>query len=234
MTTEYNPLTLYNFQPSGNCYKVRLTLHELGIPFKLREMRPQLEENKEDWYLKKNPIGQVPTLELEDGACLTESTAILFYLAEGTPLLPPRPMSRIRILEWMCFEQTRINSVISRARFRRILPAWIPARPEEFMGWWKEGTRSLKVVEDHLRTRSYLVDEQFTIADICVFAYVHVAEEGGYDLHGLPAIRRWIKRIQNRPRHIAITDNRGLEYESPREETRANAARARPAAAKEA
>jgi glutathione S-transferase len=143
--------------------------------------------------------GQVPLLELEDGTCLCESTAILFHLAEGTPLLPTDPLARTRVLQWMCFEQTQVDGVISRARFRRRYPDLIPTRPEEFEVWWRDGARALRVLEDHLARRTFLVDERFTIADIALYAYVHVAEEGGFELAGCPALRRWIGRIEARP-----------------------------------
>jgi glutathione S-transferase len=108
-------LTLYDFLDSGNGYKVRLTLRELGVTFSHRLVDILQGETRQPWFLEKNPAGQIPVLELEDGTCLTESTAILFYLAEGTPLLPEDRLARTRVLQWMCFEQTNVDGVISRA-----------------------------------------------------------------------------------------------------------------------
>jgi len=197
-------LTLYDFPPSGNGYKVRLTLRELDLPFQYREMDILKGETRLPWFLKKNPVGQIPVLELEDGTCLSESTAILFYLAEGTALLPSDRLSRTRILQWMCFEQTHVDGVISRARFRRMFPDAIPTRPEEFDAWWSDGAHALRVLEAQLADHPYLVADQFTIADITLYAYVHRAEEGGFDLSGYGAMRDWFRRIEARPAHVPI------------------------------
>ena len=115
-------------------------------------------ETRKGWFLEKNPAGQIPVLELADGTCISESTAILWYLADGTHLLPTEPLMRIRVLQWMCFEQTNVDGVIiSRARFRRRFPDVIRTRPEEFEAWHGEWTRTLGVLDDHLRTRSFVV-----------------------------------------------------------------------------
>jgi glutathione S-transferase len=108
-------ITLYDFLVSGNGYKVRLTLRELGIPFVYRQVDILGGETREPWFVSKNPAGQIPLLELEDGTSLSESTAILFHLAEGTALLPNELLARTRVLQWMCFEQTNVDGVISRA-----------------------------------------------------------------------------------------------------------------------
>jgi glutathione S-transferase len=198
--------TLYDFLPSGNGYKVRLTLRELDRPFTYREVDILKGESHEPWFLAKSPVGQVPVLELDDGTCLSESTAILFYVAEGTPLLPSDRLSRTRVLQWMCFEQTHVDGVISRARFRRVFPNVVPTRPEEFEQWWAEGAEALRVLNSHLASREYLVGERFSIADIALYAYVHRAEDGGFDLSPHSALRRWLTRIQSRPAHIALDE----------------------------
>jgi glutathione S-transferase len=198
--------TLYDFLPSGNGYKVRLTLRELGRPFSYREVDILRGESRTPWFLAKSPVGQIPLLELDDGTCLCESTAILFYLAEGTPLLPRDRLSRTRVLQWMCFEQTHVDGVISRARFRRLYPDVIPTRPEEFEQWWKEGADVLRVLEAHLATQDYLVDQRFSIADIALYAYVHCAADGGFDLNPHCALRKWFARIESRPAYIPIDE----------------------------
>jgi glutathione S-transferase len=136
-------LTLYDFLFSGNGYKVRLTLRELGLPFRYVEVDILAGESRKPWFLAKSPVGQIPVLELPDGTRISESTAITFFLAEETHLLPADRLSRARVLQWMAFEQTHVDGVISRARFRRQFPDAVPTRPEEFEIWWREGTHCL-------------------------------------------------------------------------------------------
>jgi glutathione S-transferase len=197
-------VTLYDFLPSGNGYRVRLALRELGLPFVYREVNILRGETREPWFLAKNPAGQIPVLELEDGTCLAESTAILFHLAEGTPLLPSDKLSRTRVLSWLCFEQTNVDGVISRARFRRLFPDVIRTRAEEFEAWWRHGNRALHVLDEHLKDRAYLVDERLTIADLALYSYVHKAHEGGFDLAPFRALPAWFARIEARPAHFPI------------------------------
>jgi glutathione S-transferase len=196
--------TLYDFLPSGNGYKVRLTLHELALPFQYREINILKGESRLPWFLAKNPVGQIPVLELDDGTCLSESSAILFFLAEGTDLLPSDRIARTRVLQWLCFEQTHVDGVISRARFRRRFPEVVPTRPEEFDAWWRDGSHALCVLDSRLHAHPYLVDDRFTIADIALYSYVHRAEEGGFDLSGYDALRGWFRRIEARPAYVPI------------------------------
>jgi glutathione S-transferase len=154
--------------------------------------------------LAKNPVGQVPVLELDEGTCLRESTAILFYLAEGTPLLPTDRLARTRILQWACFEQTHVDGVISRARFRKMFPDVIPTRPEEFVAWWSQGKDALRVLDQRLASHPYLVNDQFTIADIILYAYVHRAREGEFDMAPYRNLPAWFERIESRPAYIPI------------------------------
>lgn len=197
-------LRLYDYLFSGNGYRVRLALHELGVPFEHRLVDILRGETREPWYLAKNPAGQIPVLELDDGTCLSESTAILWFLAEGTHLLPAEKLLRTRVLQWMCFEQTNVDGVISRARFRRTFPSAVPTRPEELDAWHREGTRTLSVLDAHLRTRSFMVGDTLSIADLALYSYTHCAEEGGFELSSLASLRRWFDRIEARPRHVAI------------------------------
>src|SRR4051812_44199657 len=194
--------TLYDFLGSGNGYKVRLTLRELGRPFVYKEVDILRGESRLPWFLEKSPVGQVPLLELEDGTCLSESTAILFHIAEGSTLLPSAQLSRTRVLQWMCFEQTHVDGVISRARFRRLFPDAIPTRPEEFEAWWVQGRQALQVLDSQLQNRQYLVEDRFSIADIALYAYVHCADEGGFDMAPFNALEAWCRRIEARPAHL--------------------------------
>jgi glutathione S-transferase len=195
---------LYDFLPSGNGYKVRLALRWLGIGFEYREIDILKGESRTPPFLAKNPFGQIPVLELDDGACLRESSAILMYLAEGTPLLPADKLLRTRVLEWMAFEQTHVDGVISRARFRRLYPHVIPTRDHEFEAWYTEGREALAVLDAHLADRTFLVDERFTIADIALFAYTHCADQGGFDLSPHEPLRAWFGRVRQQPGYLPI------------------------------
>lgn len=197
-------MRLYDFLPSGNGYKVRLTLRWLGIPFEYREVDILKGESRTAAFLAKNPFGQIPVLELDDGTCLRESTAILLYLADGTPLLPADKLLRSRVLEWMCFEQTHVDGVISRARFRRCYPDAIPTREEEFGAWHAEGDAALATLDEHLRERTFLVDDRFTIADVALYAYAHCAGEGGFDLVRYSSLRAWFARVRAERGHVPI------------------------------
>jgi len=197
-------LTLYDFLFSGNGYRVRLALRELDIPFVYRQVDLLAGETRKPWFLEKNPAGQIPVLELDGGTCLQESSAILGFLAEGTQLLPTEKLQRTRVLQWLCFEQTNIDGVISRARFRRKFPDVVATRPEEFDVWLREGNRALRVLDEHLRSRAFMVGESLSIADLALYSYVHRAEDGGFDLGPFSALHSWFGRIEARPRHIAI------------------------------
>jgi glutathione S-transferase len=195
---------LYDYLFSGNCYKVRLLLSQLGVEFETRPIDIIAGDNKQRSYLHKNPLGQVPTLELPDGTCLHESSAILMHLAEGTRFLPPPGLARTRVLEWLCFEQSNVAPVIGRARFRRTFPDAVATRPEEFEAWHRHGNRALAIVEDRLHDYTNLVGDHYSIADIALFAYTHCAEQGGFSLEPYAAIRSWIERIEEMPGYLAI------------------------------
>lgn len=197
-------LTLYGYLFSGHDYRVRLALRELGLPFRYEEIQLLKGETKRPDFLQKNPVGQVPVLELEDGTRLVESSAILFYLAEGTPLLPSDKLLRTRALQWMCFEQSNIGPVIGRARFRRTYPQVVPTRPEEFDAWLAHGMRALGVLDAQLAERPFIVGEALTIADLALYSYTHVAAAGGFDLAPFEHLARWFARIEARPAHVPI------------------------------
>jgi glutathione S-transferase len=200
------PMRLYDFLPSGNGYKVRLALRWLGIPFEYVETDILKGESRTPAFLAKNPFGQIPVLELDDGTCLRESSAILVYLTEGTPLFPDDKLLRARVLEWMAFEQTHVDGVISRARFRRMFPDAIPTREHEFAAWEAEGREALRVLDAHLAQRKFLVDERFTIADITLYAYVHCAGEGGFDLAPFSSLRAWFERVRAQRGYLPIEE----------------------------
>jgi len=197
-------LKLYDYLASGNAYKVRLLLHQLGIPFERIEMDIMQGETRTPAFLARNPNGRIPVLELEDGTCLAESNAILWYLSEWTRFLPEDRLARAQVLQWMFFEQYSHEPYVAVLRF------WTHA------GWLEEkkllvpekrerGVAALQVMETHLRGHDFFVAGRYTIADIALYAYTHVAGEGGFDLAGLPAVRAWLGRVRGQPGHVPIT-----------------------------
>ena len=193
-------MTLYDFLPSGNGYKVRLLLSQLGIRFGLVEKDILKGETRTSEFLAINPNGRIPVLELEDGRRLAESDAILFYLAEGTRFLPEERFARAEVLQWMFFEQYSHEPYIAVARFwTHYLGKAVDAEKME------RGYQALDVMERHLGTRRFLVGERYTIADVALYAYTHVAHEGGFDLAAYPNVRAWLARIAAEPGHVTIT-----------------------------
>jgi len=199
-------LTLYDNLSSGNGYKVRLILHQLDIPYTRVELDIDRRETRTPEFLSKNPNGRIPTLRLEDGTHLPESNAIIFYLADGTAFLPTERLARAQVLQWMFFEQYSHEPNIATSRY------WLthgieitPERKAMLELKQKAGHDALAVMEQHLRQRSYFVGDRYTIADVALFAYTHVAEEGGFPLAPYPAVRAWLARVAQQPRHIPIT-----------------------------
>jgi glutathione S-transferase len=194
---------LYDSPVSGNCYKVRLLLAHLGIPYERRTMDVVDRSNRQDVLGGLNPALRVPTLVLDDGRPLAESGAILWYLGEGTRFVPEDPYERAQVLQWMFFEQYDHEPAIAVARF------WLAysGRPDEFADRLPErsaaGHRALAAMERHLDGRHYLVD-RLSLADIALYAYTHVAHEGGFDLEPYPALRAWIDRVASEPGHVAM------------------------------
>jgi len=197
-------LRLYDYLPSGNGYKVRLLLTQLGIPFERIELDILKGATRTPEFLAKNPNGRIPVLALDDDTHLAESDAILFYLAEGTPFLPDDRVARAQVLQWMFFEQYSHEPNIATVRF------WMhsqmsPERQAQVAGKRAQGYAALMVMERHLARRAFFVAAQYSIADIALYAYTHVADEGGFDLGGYPAVRAWLERVRTQPRHIPIT-----------------------------
>ena len=196
---------LYDFLPSGNGYKVRLLLAQLDIPFELIELDILKGETRTPEFLRKNPNGRIPVLEIEPGVFLAESNAILFYLAEGTPFLPDGKWERAQVLQWMFFEQYSHEPNIATSRFWLHYLELTPERRAALAEKQRLGYAALDVMERHLTSRAYFVAERCTIADVALYAYTHVADEGGFDLGRYPAIRAWLERVRAQPGHIPIT-----------------------------
>ena len=196
---------LYDYLPSGNGYKVRLLLTLLNLPFERVELDIDRAETRTPAYLAKNPNGLIPALELENGEVLAESNAILFYLADGTPYLPDDRWLRAQTLQWMFFEQYSHEPYVAVARYFLQHLEMTEARRALLAEKQEKGRAALGVMEDHLAPRAYFVGECTTIADIALYAYTHVADEGGYDLDPYPAVRAWLARVAAAPGHIPIT-----------------------------
>jgi glutathione S-transferase len=193
---------LYDNPISGNCYKVRLLLALLGVEYERRELSVFDRSDRAEVLGELNPGLRVPTLVLDDGRSLGESGAILIYLADQTEYIPADRFERAQMLQWMFFEQYSFEPNIAVVRF------WAEARidpsPEELANKRAAGIAALKAMERHLTGRTFLVAERYTLADIALYGYAHVAPEGGFDLEPYPAIRGWLQRVAGRAGHITI------------------------------
>jgi glutathione S-transferase len=207
---------LYDYLDSGNGYKIRLLLALLQQPYSWTELDILTGATRTPQFLAKNANGRIPTLELDDGTLIAESDAILWYLAEGTPFIPADRLGRAQVLQWMFFEQYSHEPYVATPRFIvRHLPEDSPRRAE-LPDRLARGRDAIKVMETHLKTRSYFVNERYSIADIALYAYTHVAPEAGLDLAPYPSVLAWMGRVAAQPRHLPIT-YRPSEAVPPRE-----------------
>ncbi|MBC8130139.1 MAG: glutathione S-transferase family protein [Rhizobiaceae bacterium] len=199
-------ITIYGMLDSGNCYKPRLLCALLGIPFCHVEVSMLDGGTKRPDFVALNPKGQVPLLVLEDGRRLSESNAILVYLGEGSRFVPAEPFENARMLQWMFFEQ---NAHELSVAMRRSLTVYEERRhlatPERMADLLARGEAALVVMERQLAEAPFLVGEEPTLADLALYAYTHLAQEGGFDLSRCPAIRRWLGRIEALPSHRPLT-----------------------------
>jgi glutathione S-transferase len=193
---------LYNNQLSGNCYKVRLLFSHLGIEYERKEVDVFDRSGRDELLGGLNPALRVPTLLLDDGRAVAESDAILYYFAEGTPYLPEDRFERAQVLQWLFFEQYSHEPNIAVARFWVL--AGISPDAEAFEEKLRAGNAALKALDGHLREREFLVADRYTIADIALYAYTHVAPEGRFDLHPYAAVRAWLDRVAGQPGHVPI------------------------------
>ncbi len=197
-------MLLYDSSVSGNCYKVRLLCAHLGTALERHELDVVDRSNRPQVIGALNPALRVPVLVLDDGRPLAESDAIMFYLAEGTEYLPDDRYERAQVLQWLMFEQYSHEPYIAVARFWALFGV-TPSEEQrtEKLHW---GNRALAALDGYLRERTFLVAERYTIADIALYAYTHVAQEGGFDLAQYPSIGPWLERVAAQPGHILITD----------------------------
>jgi glutathione S-transferase len=196
--------TVYGMADSGNCYKVKLGLEQLALPYRWVEVDSARGETRSLKFLAINANGKIPTLALEDGTFLPESNAILNYLAEGSRLLPSERLHRARVLQWMFFEQYSHEPYIAVARaILRYQPS-DSARRAELPRLHERGKQALAVMEQHLRREPFFAAGRYTIADIALYAYTHCAADGGFELSDYPAIGAWLERVRSQSRHVAM------------------------------
>ena len=197
--------TLYSMQRSGNCYKVRLALAQLRVPHELVEIDILQGQSRTPEFLAKNPDGHVPLLEVTPGRYLAESNAILWYLAGGTAMAPEDRILRAEILQWMFFEQHSLEPNLGAAWFwLTLVKGGRDLQLHAVEDWTEQGYRALRVMEQHLESHRFFAADRYTIADIAMYAYTHVAHECGFDLTGFAHIRNWLARIATQSGHITM------------------------------
>ncbi|MGD8330936.1 MAG: glutathione S-transferase family protein [Acidobacteriota bacterium] len=199
-------LTLYDNAVSGNAYKVRLMLAHLDLPYERIELSVTDRSNREEVLGDKNPALRIPTLQLDDGRWLGESNAIMHYLAEGTPYLPDGRYERAETLQWMFFEQYDHEPNVAVARFLLHYVDDPTAHVDTIAAKQQLGRKAIGAMERRLREHDFLAADRYTIADIALYAYTHVADEAGIDLAEFPDVQTWIERVAAQPGHVRITD----------------------------
>jgi glutathione S-transferase len=190
-------LTLYDYRPSQNAYKVRLLLNHLARPYETVEVSIFEGAGQAPAYRAVNPTGAVPGLRLEDGRVLGESLAILMYLAEGTPYLPADAYERAKVLQWLSFENDYLQNSIGSLRFWKLTGKRRP--PELVEGKTQVALRCLRILDDALAHAEFLVGGRYTIADMACFAYTHLADDAGLSLRGYANVTAWIARVRAQP-----------------------------------
>ena len=201
-------MKLYDYLPSGNSYKVRLMMAYLGLTYEHVGLDIIKGETQTDGFKAVNPVGQIPLLELSDGRRIAESNAIMYFLGEGTPYWPKNAFDQAKCLQWMFFEQYKHEPAIAVARF--IHHYAMEQRQSELPALTKRGYLALDIMEDHLADNLWFVScdsgDGRTLADVALYAYTHVAGEGGFDLSRYPNVTAWLERFSDHPKHIRITD----------------------------
>jgi glutathione S-transferase len=197
---------LHQMQMSGNCYKIRLAARQLGVALTFKDYGLHDGSTRKPDFLSKNPNGRVPLLEFEDGRTLAESGAILWYLSDGSFLLPADRWGRAEVLQWMFFEQYSHEPYVAVARF------WLAFAPKQELDkrlhlvpeWHAKGNAALGVMESHLTRNDWFAGDRYSIADIALYGYTHCAADGGFDLAAYPAVGAWLKRVASEPGHVPL------------------------------
>ncbi|HIQ51742.1 MAG TPA: glutathione S-transferase family protein [Pseudomonas pachastrellae] len=192
-------MKIYGDHRSGNCYKLELLCALLDLNYEWQSVDIMRGETRTLDFLARNPNAKVPLLELSDGRCLAESNAILLFLAEGSRLVPTESFNRARMFQWLFFEQYSHEPYIAVARFIALYLGLPQERQAEYQSKQAGGYKALDVMETQLRDSPYLVADEPSLADIALYAYTHVAADGGFELTGYPAITAWLRRIESLP-----------------------------------
>lgn len=200
-------IRLYDYLPSGNGYKVRLLLTQLAIPFERVELDIIKGETRTPEFLRKFPNGRIPAVELDDDKLLFESNAIITFFADGTPFLSADRFERAQTLQWLFFEQYSHEPYLASVRYLVIHPDVRDDRRQILDQMRRRGYDALAIMDSHLKSREWFVGARYSIADIALYAYTHVASEGGFDLSEYPSIQTWLERVKSQPRHIPITQS---------------------------
>ena len=200
-----NIATLYVTQGSGNSFKPMLVARQLNRQCKIQYINVLAGETRQPPFLKINPQGVVPFMTLADGTSLGESNAIAWYLSEGSALIPDTALARAETIKWMNFEQTKLEANISPVRFFTFIAPELGQQHADMIPQWRElGNQGLSVLDQHLTGREFLTDYGYCVADIAVYGYTHLAEEGGFDLSAYPAVSAWIERVQAQPGYLPV------------------------------
>ncbi|PSB51995.1 glutathione S-transferase family protein [Chamaesiphon polymorphus] len=197
-------LKLYEYASSGNCYKIRLLLNQLEIAYQRIPIDILKGESRTAEFLTMNPVGKTPALEIQPGQYLFESNAIIYYLADGTDFLPADRWERAQVMQWLFFEQYSHEPNIATVRFWISIANIAEQKREAIVQKQELGYAALRVMEQHLERSDYFVGNRYTIADIALYAYTHVAEEGNFELSKFPAILAWCDRIAHQPNYLTI------------------------------
>jgi glutathione S-transferase len=195
---------VFGMSASGNCYKVKLLLAQLGLDYQWQEIDILQAETRTPEFLAINPNGKVPTLQIGADQYLAESNAILCYLAENTPYWATERFKKAETLQWLFFEQYSHEPYIAVARFiKKFLPPDHP-RQADIPRLHERGYQALQVMEQHLAKHNFFIDQCYSIADVALYAYTHVAADGGFDLSSYPAIQAWMQRLQQQPGYVEM------------------------------
>ena len=189
---------------SGNCYKVKLVLEQLAIPHEWHHVNILEGETKRPDFLRMNPNGKIPVLLLDDGNALSESNAIINYLAEGSDLYPTDRLAKARVLQWQFFEQYSHEPYIAVARYINKYLGLLESRRQDYESKQAGGVKALQVMEGQLGRTPFLIGKAYSVADISLYAYTHVADEGGFDLSAFPAVVNWLSRVKAQPGHVTM------------------------------
>jgi glutathione S-transferase len=197
-------IEIFGDKYSGNCYKVKLLAHLLDMRYAWRHVDVVKRETRTEAFLKMNPNGKIPIVRLEDGRCLTESNAILNYFASDSEFLPEDNFARYQVLQWQFFEQYSHEPLIASSRYIVRYLGTPDERKAELESLRAGGYAALQLMDEHLTSNTYFVENRYSIADISLYAYTHVADEGGFSLDPFENIRAWISRIESHPRHVTM------------------------------